>query len=62
MSNAWCRLAIIIELGIQNWIDAAILFAIQMTNATIGWCAPMALGLASMLPRNQVLVSLSHQH
>ena len=34
---ARCRLAIIIELAIENWIDAAILFAIQMTNATIGW-------------------------
>lgn len=29
--------AIIVELGIQNWLDACLLLAIQFANATIGW-------------------------
>ena len=41
-----CRIAIIIELAITNWIDAAILFVIQMTNATIGWYETMKAGHA----------------
>jgi len=28
---------IIIEMGIQNWLDAGILLIIQMVNATLGW-------------------------
>lgn len=28
---------IIIELGIQNWLDAGILLIIQFVNATLGW-------------------------
>jgi H+-transporting ATPase len=31
----------VVELGLQNWIDAAVLFMIQMTNATIGWYETM---------------------
>eukprot|EP00244_Chara_vulgaris_P014500 TRINITY_DN90_c0_g1_i1.p1 TRINITY_DN90_c0_g1~~TRINITY_DN90_c0_g1_i1.p1 ORF type:complete len:986 (-),score=224.87 TRINITY_DN90_c0_g1_i1:2450-5407(-) len=30
-------LAIIVEMAIQNWLDAAILLCIQFANATIGW-------------------------
>lgn len=30
-------IAIIIEAGIQNWIDMGLLLVIQFTNATIGW-------------------------
>ena len=28
---------IIVEMAIQNWLDAGILLGIQFTNATIGW-------------------------
>jgi H+-transporting ATPase len=41
-----CRLAIIIELGIQNWADAAVLLGIQLINATIGWYETMKSGRA----------------
>lgn len=30
-------IAVIVELGIQNWLDAGILLGIQFANATIGW-------------------------
>jgi H+-transporting ATPase len=30
-------IAIVVELGLQDWLDAGILFVIQMANATIGW-------------------------
>jgi hypothetical protein len=30
-------LAILIEVGIENWIDAGILLGIQFANATLGW-------------------------
>lgn len=33
-------LAVIVELAIFNWIDMAILLAIQFINATIGWYVP----------------------
>lgn len=29
--------AFVIEMALQNWIDAGILFAIQMINAVLGW-------------------------
>jgi len=30
-------MAVVIEFGIQNWVDAALLLVIQFSNATIGW-------------------------
>lgn len=39
-------IAIIIELAITNWADAAILIVIQFTNATIGWYETMKSGNA----------------
>jgi hypothetical protein len=41
-----CRIAIIIELGIKNWVDAGILLGIQLANATIGWYETMKSGHA----------------
>lgn len=38
----WC--AIIIEFALENWPDGAILFAIQIANATIGWFETMKAG------------------
>jgi hypothetical protein len=29
--------AIIIEIGLQNWPDVGVLLAIQFINATLGW-------------------------
>jgi H+-transporting ATPase len=29
--------AIIIEIGLQNWPDVGVLVAIQFINATLGW-------------------------
>jgi H+-transporting ATPase len=28
---------VIVELAIENWLDAGILLGIQFANATIGW-------------------------
>ncbi|EPY34962.1 H+-transporting ATPase [Angomonas deanei] len=46
--------AIIIEFALENWPDGAILFAIQIANATIGWFETMKAGDAVAALKNSL--------
>ncbi|EPY19422.1 H+-transporting ATPase [Strigomonas culicis] len=46
--------AIVIEFALENWPDGAILFAIQIANATIGWFETMKAGDAVAALKNSL--------
>lgn len=46
--------AIIIEFALENWPDGAILFAIQIANATIGWYETIKAGDAVAALKNSL--------